>query len=95
MEVNLLKKGEKITDFGWGIARKKPIEIIYREVTPDRNFTYETIFTREGTIRGYPEMDYVIRGVQGELYPIKKDIFHATYDVIEKARSSKESANNV
>lgn len=26
--------------------------------------------------------DYVIKGVQGELYPCKPDIFHATYDKV-------------
>lgn len=27
--------------------------------------------------------DYVIRGVQGEFYPCKPDIFEATYDAVE------------
>lgn len=27
--------------------------------------------------------DYVIKGVQGEFYPCKPDIFHATYEVAE------------
>ncbi len=29
------------------------------------------------------ENDYIIRGVQGELYPCKPDIFEATYEVVE------------
>jgi hypothetical protein len=29
------------------------------------------------------ENDWVIRGVQGELYPCKPDIFEATYEVAE------------
>jgi len=83
MRVNLLKKGEKLTDFGWGIARKKPIEIHYREPIPDKEgLGWETIFTREGTLQAYPGQDYVIQGVQGELYPIKIDIFNETYNVI-------------
>ena len=28
--------------------------------------------------------DYIIRGVQGELYPCKPDIFKATYELAEK-----------
>jgi len=28
--------------------------------------------------------DYVIRGVQGELYPCKPDIFEQTYDLVEE-----------
>lgn len=35
--------------------------------------------TLEGTMRAKAG-DYVIRGVQGEFYPCKPDIFEATYD---------------
>ena len=27
--------------------------------------------------------DYIIRGIQGEIYPCKPDIFEATYEVID------------
>ena len=27
--------------------------------------------------------DYIIKGVHGEFYPCKEDIFHETYDIIE------------
>ena len=35
--------------------------------------------TLEGTMLGI-ENDWIIRGVQGELYPCKPDIFEATYE---------------
>ena len=98
--VNLLKEGEKLTDFGWGKARKKPIEIHYREVIPnafdyDRSavhHTVEAIQTREGEIKGYPDQDFIILGVESELYPIKKDIFYKTYDVtVECAELRRDS----
>ena len=38
-----------------------------------------TIETLEGTLRSEPG-DMIIRGVQGELYPCKPDIFAATYE---------------
>lgn len=38
--------------------------------------------TLEGTITASPG-DYIIRGVKGELYPCKPDIFKATYDKVE------------
>ena len=28
--------------------------------------------------------DYIIKGVKGEFYPCKPDIFHKTYDIIEE-----------
>lgn len=27
--------------------------------------------------------DYIIQGVQGEIYPCKSDVFHATYEKVE------------
>lgn len=38
------------------------------------------IHTLEGTMVAYVD-DYIIRGVQGEFYPCKPDIFAATYEV--------------
>jgi hypothetical protein len=40
------------------------------------------IKTLEGTMRALPG-DFVIRGVKGEFYPCKADIFHATYEYVE------------
>lgn len=39
------------------------------------------IKTLEGDMLAAPG-DYVIRGVQGEFYPCKPDIFEATYDLV-------------
>jgi hypothetical protein len=38
--------------------------------------------TLEGTMQANPG-DWVIRGVNGELYPCKPDIFKATYESVE------------
>jgi hypothetical protein len=40
------------------------------------------IHTREGNMRA-SEGDWIIRGVQGEYYPCKPDIFAATYEPAE------------
>jgi hypothetical protein len=39
------------------------------------------IDTPEGVMRANPE-DWVIRGVKGEFYPCKPDIFEATYEEV-------------
>ena len=46
---------------------------------------YFSIFipTLEGEMRAEP-YDYIIKGVNGEFYPCKPDIFEKTYDVIEE-----------
>lgn len=45
---------------------------------------YCQINTLEGVMRA-DEGDWVIRGVKGELYPCKPDIFAATYEPAEDA----------
>jgi hypothetical protein len=49
--------------------------------TPDQGFFIPTL---EGDMR-LTDGDWVIRGIQGEFYPCKPDIFEATYDVVEEA----------
>lgn len=41
-----------------------------------------TIKTLEGDHLAQPN-DWIIRGVKGELYPCKPDIFEATYEAVE------------
>lgn len=45
--------------------------------------TYCEIKTLEGTMRG-GYGDYIIKGVQGEIYPCKPDIFDATYEKVSE-----------
>lgn len=40
------------------------------------------ILTLEGTMQGEPG-DWIIRGIKGEYYPCKPDIFEATYEAME------------
>lgn len=47
------------------------------------------IDTREGTMRANPG-DYIIRGVMGEYYARKPDIFEATYEPAEEGQANGE-----
>lgn len=47
--------------------------------TPKGNLTIETL---EGNHTALPN-DFIIRGVKGEYYPCKPDIFEQTYEVVE------------
>jgi len=40
-----------------------------------------TIWTLEGTTGAIPG-EYIIQGIQGEIYPCKEDIFLATYEAV-------------
>ena len=56
--------------------RKKPVEV---EAT--LLLIKCEIKTREGTLFGYPG-DWLITGVEGEIYPINDRIFRATYEPV-------------
>lgn len=40
---------------------------------------HEIIITLEGVMKAYPGEHYVVRGVEGEIYPIRRNIFEKTY----------------
>lgn len=50
---------------------------------------YCLIETLEGTMRGNYK-DYILKGVQGEIYPCKPDIFETTYEKCEKENKYEE-----
>lgn len=63
------------------------IEWIGKEVaskTPD-HYEEQNVFinTLEGQMTA-SKGDYIIKGVKGEFYPCKPDIFEATYELIEE-----------
>ena len=81
--------------------RKKPIVIKAVQYTGDNkieildftNYTtslnnlhkHLTISTLEGDMRA-DVGDWIIRGIQGEFYPCKPDIFEETYELVEKPK---------
>lgn len=74
----------------WRKARKKPVVVEVREVEPKESVEAEgtrkgeIVETLNGTVVAYAGEDYIIRGVDGELYPIDKKIFHKTYEFLEE-----------
>lgn len=57
-----------INDAAWQVGKGIPI-------------TQVTIHTLEGDMTA-KDGDYIIKGVQGEFYPCKKDIFEQTYELV-------------
>ena len=58
----------------WKDCWKKPVKVQYKEITETAE-----IETREGKLYGYAGKDVLIKGVHGEVYPCKIDIFSDTY----------------
>ena len=52
----------------------------YEKVVANSGYVFK-IFTLEGTMNASPG-DWIIRGVQGEHYPCKPDIFNKTYEKV-------------
>ena len=48
------------------------------------DYWYLKIVTLEGEMFAIPD-DWIIQGVQGEIYPCKPDIFKATYELVTRA----------
>lgn len=74
--VNVFRPKDAVTG-SWKEYRKKPVVI--RAYQTDVEVEIPTL---EGTMMASPG-DWIICGVQGELYPCKPDIFAATYEEVD------------
>lgn len=74
----------EIKDF---VGEKCKVEISDNEVTPP--VARIVIHTLEGDME-VSKGDYVIKGVQGEFYPCKPDIFEQTYEFTETQQEQKD-----
>ena len=62
----------------WKDCWKKPVKVQYKLITETAE-----IETREGKLYGYAGKDVLLRGIRGEVYPCKIDIFNDTYTTTE------------
>lgn len=58
------------------------LERRYGDAINGGDWDFIAIKTLEGEMLAAPD-DFIIRGIQGELYPCKPDIFRATYEAAE------------
>ncbi len=75
------KKPVVIEAIQWNGSNYKDIKDFCKEAVIDQNLTL-VIETLEGDHYA-KEGDYIIKGVKGEFYPCKPDIFEKTYEEIE------------
>jgi hypothetical protein len=57
------------------------LRFMFPDIEKDATAFSETIKTLEGEMH-CSKGDYIIKGMKGEFYPCKPDIFLATYDVL-------------
>jgi len=73
--------------------RKKPIEVDAERFDPANGYVPDSVWrddagqywvtTLNGPVR-VQAMSWIVTGVQGEKYPVKPDIFKATYERVER-----------
>lgn len=73
-----LKSAREIVDWTWYSSTPAVLESEVIGTTTVLNLLVDTL---EGVMRVSPG-DYVVRGVQGEHYPIKADILAKSYDIL-------------
>ena len=72
----LEEDGIDVSGAEWGKYRKRPVVIDAKQLTQRVE-----IDTREGTVVG-DSGDYLIVGVEGEIYPCGREIFEKTYEEV-------------
>jgi hypothetical protein len=68
----------------WFMDKVSSNEIILRNNTATPHCEIKTL---EGIMKGEAG-DYIIKGIKGEIYPCKPDIFELTYDKLEVANEA-------
>ena len=61
----------------YGTCTKKPVQVEFREVRENENH----IATLEGNLYCNKDKHFIIKGIEGEEYPVEKDIFYRTYEI--------------
>lgn len=69
-----IEQRDDADDDDWRVVQKRPVVVEVRGPIDEP----EAIETMEGTLRA-SEGDLIIRGVEGEIYPIDPDVFERTY----------------
>lgn len=77
---NLIEVGEWVRSFGDKFSEHFIVDM----PTGDSSTPILRVKTLEGTSYEVTTDDMVIRGINGEYYPCKKDIFYKTYDVCQE-----------
>ena len=75
-----------IRDFNQVPITVKIMDINY-EIKGQLFDRYIEIPTLEGIMRAN-HLDYIIKGINGEFYPCKPDIFNKTYELVENKKES-------
>lgn len=80
--VQISKRMDLSSPDWWRAAVETDAVILHGMGKYTRDIPSVNVHTLEGIMTGC-DGDWIIQGVKGELYPCRRDIFDATYDVVE------------
>ena len=72
-----------------GGNKQEIIDFTKGQASVNTCYSYLTIPTLEGNHEA-DVSDWIIKGIRGEFYPCKPDIFEATYEEVEDGKKSKK-----
>jgi len=87
------KKPVQIEAVKWTEENKMEMQDFLNTNPPKEGFGFDDklwIGTLEGVMTA-DKGDWIIKGVKGEFYPCKPDIFEATYDKVDEPREAPQS----
>ena len=76
------------TKHDWFYCKKKPVTI--KAIRMDVDFEVKTL---EGVHTGKAG-DYLLKGIRGEIYPCRKDIFEETYEQLSTGTRKQEEIDD-
>lgn len=81
--MEFVKKPIVIEAVQWKIDNVEEVVALQNDASPVLTFSGDNVLieTREGTMMADPD-DWIIRGIAGEIYPCKPEIFEATYEQV-------------
>lgn len=92
-ETNTRRAASEVADEEFSEFTKKPVTI--EAVKMDEPFVVETMENKRGEKLYGDEGDYLIRGVEGELYPCDASVFDQTYVEADSGDVPKYSENDL
>lgn len=91
--MNRYRKKPIVVEAAQWIPGPKAVRFIFPDGTEfrvRRNFPHPVVLeipTLEGVMKASPG-DWIIKGIRGEFYPCKPDIFEATYELAEETEEA-------
>lgn len=84
--ITTTKELDNVFDLSPDVKKYRELPVVIQALKVDRSVVIPTL---EGDLKASPG-DYIIKGINGEYYPCKSEIFEKTYALTNSAETSNE-----